>query len=155
MGREIRKVPANWEHPRDEYGKYRPMFKKYYEDVLNEWWELHKQWQDGTHPDILEKPERKSEYPFYAMWAGNPPDWESYQAKKYNEDELTHIQLYENTSEGTPISPVFKADEFEELCEWAAKNETTFADATATKEEWMEMLNNGLVYSKQGNITFI
>jgi hypothetical protein len=25
MGREIRKVPKNWEHPKDEQGKYKPM----------------------------------------------------------------------------------------------------------------------------------
>src|SRR3954471_15330108 len=26
MSREIRKVPKNWEHPKDEQGKYKPMF---------------------------------------------------------------------------------------------------------------------------------
>ena len=74
------------------------------------------------------------------MWGGNPPDVEYYQTKKYLPEELTHIQLYETTSEGTPKSPVFKADELEILCEYAAENCTTFASFKATKEEWFEAL---------------
>ena len=36
MGRELRKVPANWEHPKDEDGKYHPMYNQYYGDALND-----------------------------------------------------------------------------------------------------------------------
>lgn len=155
MSREIRKVPANWEHPKNEYGKYQPMFNEFYGDVLNEWWEEHQQWEAGTHPDLEEDPLLKQKYPFFAMWNGNPPDVEYYQTKKYSPEELTHIQLYEDTSEGTPLSPVFKKEEFENLCEWAAKNESTFANFKATKEEWMQMLSNGNVHHREGNVIFM
>ena len=50
------------------------------------------------------------------------------------------FQLWETTTEGSPISPVFA--NLEELCEWAATNATTFAASMATKEEWMFMLGD-------------
>lgn len=155
MGRELRKVPANWEHPKNDNGKYQPMYDKFYLDAFNKWLENHNQWLDGTHPDLKENPERKEEYPFYSMWDGNPPEVEYYQTKKYSAEELTHIQLYQTTSEGTPLSPVFKADEFEKLCEWAAENATTFANFKATKEEWIKMLGEGLVFHQEGNVLFM
>ncbi len=62
-------------------------------------------------------------------------------------------QLWEDTSEGSPQSPVFAT--LEELSEWCAENAFTFADYRATKEEWMQMLGNGFVYHQEGNIMFI
>lgn len=155
MGRELRKVPANWEHPKKSDGKWQPMFKSYYLDELNEWLESHNKWLDGTHSDLTGRPELKDKYPFYAMWGGDPPDVNYHQTKRYSEEELTHIQLYESTSEGTPLSPVFPASQFDALCEWAAENATTFASFKATKEEWKRMLSDGLVFHKQGNAIFL
>jgi hypothetical protein len=155
MGREIRKVPENWEHPKVSEKKYQPMFDVFYGDALKEWLENHNKWEDGSHDDLLRDPELKEDYPFYAMYGGNAPDVDYYQTVKYKEEELTHIQLYENTSEGTPISPVFRSDQFDELCEYAAENCTTFANYTATKEEWKKMLSDGIVYHTEGNFTFI
>lgn len=155
MGRELRKVPANWEHPKKDDGTYQPMHNRFYGDELKEWMIGHELWQDGTHPDLRKDPTLKEKYPFYAMYHGNPPDVEYFQTKKYLPEELTHIQLYQTTSEGTPLSPVFRADELEKLCEWAAENATTFARYKATKEEWMRMLSNDFVYHQQGNMIFL
>ncbi|WP_285011240.1 hypothetical protein [Pedobacter faecalis] len=154
MGREIRRVPEGWEHPK-ENGRYIPMFDTFYLDALNDWLKEHNAWQLGTHADLIGNPDRKIEYPFYAMWGGNPPDVESYHTRLYSHDELTHIQLYESTSEGTPLSPVFHKDDFDKLCEWAAANATTFAHFKASKEDWMKMLGDGIVYHTQGNVTFM
>lgn len=63
------------------------------------------------------------------------------------------FQLWENTSEGSPSSPVFGT--LEELCEWCADNATTFASERATKDEWMAMLDKNFVYHKEGNILFM
>lgn len=155
MGRELRKVPCDWAHPKTDQGYYQPMFDRYYGDALSEWLDNHSQWEAGTHPDLADGTTTKDEYPFYAMWHGNPPDIEYYQKRKYSEDELTHIQLYEITSEGTPLSPVFPASHFDALCEWAAENATTFANYKATKEQWSDMLKDGLVYHQSGNMIFI
>lgn len=154
MGRELRKVPANWEHPRNEDGKYQPMFDKFYGDVKNEWMEENEKWENGTHPSLIEHPEYKEEYPFYEMYE-DYPDHRYYQHKKYTPEELTHIQLYETTSEGKPLSPVFKADELEKLCEWAAENATTFAHFKASKEEWFKMLSDDFVCHTEGNVMFM
>ena len=62
-------------------------------------------------------------------------------------------QLWENTSEGSPNSPVFKT--LEELCDWCEENATTFANCKTTKEKWFEMLSNNDVYHKEGNIIFL
>lgn len=61
-------------------------------------------------------------------------------------------QLWEDCSEGSPVSPVFAT--LEDLCAWAADNATTFADYKATAEEWREMLDGGVVCAQdeRGNI---
>ena len=155
MGRELRRVPANWEHPKQDNGNYQPLLNTFYGDVMAEWLKDHNKWLDGTHEDIVDNPERKEEYPFYAMYHGEAPDVDFYQTRRYSDNELTHIQLYETTSEGTPKSPVFKADEFEKLCEYAEEHCTTFARYKATKEEWMKMLGDGIVFHQEGNMIFM
>jgi hypothetical protein len=62
-------------------------------------------------------------------------------------------QLWETTSEGSPVSPVFAT--LDELCEWCEDNATTFGTSKATKEEWMQMLDDGFVCHKEGNIIFM
>lgn len=58
-------------------------------------------------------------------------------------------QLWDTTSEGSPINPVFET--LDKLCEWCEVNATTFGKFKATKEEWKEMLQDGLAYHKEGN----
>lgn len=58
-------------------------------------------------------------------------------------------QLWEDCSEGSPVSPVFAS--LDELCAWAADNATTFGPYKATTEEWREMLDGGVVHAKIGN----
>jgi hypothetical protein len=52
-------------------------------------------------------------------------------------------QLWENTSEGSPQSPVFAT--MEELCEWCAENASVFAGEKATARRWREMLDADFV----------
>lgn len=53
------------------------------------------------------------------------------------------FQLWETTSEGSPITPVFAT--IEELCAYAADNCTTFGRTRATADEWRRMLDNNFV----------
>lgn len=88
------------------------------------------------------------DWPLKKVWEGylnpdcevEPPEGDGY-------------QLWETTSEGSPVSPVFAS--FEELCEWCAENATTFADFKATKEEWAAMLNDDFVYHQEGIFVFM
>ncbi len=58
-------------------------------------------------------------------------------------------QLWEDCSEGSPVSPVFAS--LDELCAWAEENATTFGPYRATADEWREMLDGGVVHAKMGN----
>jgi len=59
------------------------------------------------------------------------------------------FQMWENTSEGSPQSPVFKT--LDELCEWCAENATAFGlYHKASVEEWHEIFETG--YFRQGNV---
>ena len=63
-------------------------------------------------------------------------------------------QLWNTTTEGHPMSPVF--DSLEKLCEYLENNKISiFGSDTASKESWFEMLSDDFVYSKKGNIIFI
>jgi hypothetical protein len=59
------------------------------------------------------------------------------------------FQLWQNTSEDSPITPVFAT--IEDLCTYAAENCHTFADHTATAEEWRSMLDDDFVHSTMVN----
>lgn len=52
-------------------------------------------------------------------------------------------QLWETTSEGSPLTPVFET--LDELCEHAAEHCTVFADHQASAEGWRHMLTDGFV----------
>lgn len=107
MGRELRQVPPNWEHPKDDNGRYQPMYDRYYLDELNEWWENHLLWEKGEHP--YQNDDKPSTERYYAEVEGNPPDIDYY--RKYTDDEATWFQLYETVSEGTPVTPPFPTKE--------------------------------------------
>ncbi len=62
-------------------------------------------------------------------------------------------QLWEDCSEGSPISPVFKT--LKELCAYCEDNCTTFASSKTTKENWFKMLSDDNVYHQEGNMVFI
>ena len=47
MGREIRRVPANWEHPKDERGNYKPLLDSDFETEARKWLDACKAWDEG------------------------------------------------------------------------------------------------------------
>ena len=111
MGREIRRVPPNWEHPRDEKGQYRPVFDQTYEEAAQQWANDFLAWENGDNPDrATATPSAR----YFWEWAGGPPDEEYYRPAFI--DEPTHYQIYETVSEGTPTSPVFAT--LDEMKDW-------------------------------------
>jgi len=115
MGRELRRVPKNWEHPKkeDKPDSYQPMFNESYINAITEWIESHKLWEEGKHPS------QYSSCKYYAEYAGCGPDVE-YHRPNWKEDEMTWFQVYETVSEGTPVSPSFETGE--ELVEYLVKH---------------------------------
>lgn len=109
MGREIRRVPPNWQHPRDERGNYIPMFDQEFHAAAEEWLVECIAWRDGTHEDLRAFPSAKTEFPYYWQWAGEPPDPEAY--RPAYAEPATWWQVYETVSEGTPVTPAFATKE--------------------------------------------
>ncbi len=88
MSREVRKVDAGWEHPK-ENGEYIPL--------------------------------RMEEMP---------------------QKEPSLFQMYETTTEGTPISPAFP--NIEELARWLADTgASALGKETATYDQWLAMCKEG------------
>lgn len=119
MGREVRRVPANWNHPKDEKGHYIPMREhfSYNEEEIKEG--LRDGWLKNDPPN----------YGYDVM-----PQWPV--------SKRTHWQMYENTSEGTPISPVMKTPE--KLARWLAETgASAFAHQTASYEAWLATIKAG------------
>lgn len=125
MGREIRRVPANWQHPTkketdwrtgQEEERFQPMRNRAYLDELNEWIAEHNLWEKGEHPDQKEGEDRPR---YYAEWSGNPPDVEYYRPA-WKPEEMTWWQVYETVSEGTPVTPPFATQD--ELIEYLVAN---------------------------------
>jgi hypothetical protein len=115
IGREVRRVPANWEHPRDGSGNLIPLDANmpYTPSEIQEG--LEEGWLKNTPPD-------------YGM--AIMPQWP--------EAEKTHLQMYETTSEGTPVSPVF--DTAENLARWLHENQIPiYASRVGSYEQWLDI----------------
>lgn len=125
MGREIRRVPKGWEHPRHTEGRlageYRAMYDGNYTDVAEKWLSDSALWQEGNHPTQLDWLAKHGEpYPFakYFSEYSNTPDEEYYRTGKqcFSAEDATCYQIYQTVSEGTPTSPVFETKE--EMRDW-------------------------------------
>jgi hypothetical protein len=96
MGREVRKVPASWQHPTSPKGGFIP------------------------------------------LETDDMPQW--------TEAEATHFQMYENVTEGTPISPVM--DSPEALAHWLADTKASaFADHPASYEAWLKVCRGSVAHA--------
>jgi len=101
MGREIRKVPPNWEHPKDAHGRYVPLSDVDYETAAASWAAGYEQWRAGTHP--AQQGEFGSKEWFWEY--DSPPSSETCRPKFL--EPATWFQVYETVSEGTPTTPPF------------------------------------------------
>jgi len=128
MGREIRKVPKDWQHPKNALGRYQPMLEDYYNDVLEEWLANNRLWEQGKHPDQESSPEYTRALT-YAQWYGDAPDPQYYNRNKWSSQEANCFQVYETITEGTPVSPVF--DTLEQVEAWLVQKYNYTPDAAA------------------------
>ena len=144
MGREVRRVPANWQHPKKrEYNYlkmcyeeiYQPKHNRPFGPAMREWYAAWEAWERG------DRPEGSDGIVNYWDWDGGPPD-PAYYLPDWTEEQRTHLMMYEDTSEGTPISPAFATPE--ELAQWLVDNKTSaFADSTASYDGWLRVALGG------------
>ncbi len=134
MGREVRRTHKNFEWP------------------TNKTW-----WGYLLNPipcrSCTDGKNSKDEY--CTTCEGESEVWPQVQPASYEVDQLPSYyregspsahewgwQMWETTSEGSPISPV--CDTPEELARWLADNgASSFADSTATYEQWLAMIGQG------------
>lgn len=149
MGREVRKVPADWQHPKREgfYSDGSPRYEALFdgadfEERAAEWDADAAAWARGEFPSYACEESRKLSY---EEWNGSRPNPDDYMPN-WPESERTHYMMYETTSEGSPISPAF--DTPEKLARWLADNgASAFGSSTASYESWLRVCNGGFAPS--------
>ena len=129
MGREVRRVPPHWEHPKRYDGRYQPLLDASYDARIEEWIAERALWKRGEHPDQRECPDDAAGKS-YEQWAGDAP--QSRDFVPYRPEEATWFQAYETVSEGTPISPPFPTAEA--LADWLATNKDFWGQGPRTRE---------------------
>ena len=130
MGREVRRVPKNWKHPR-ENGKYTPLldYGKSYSQVVKEY-NNEKEEYDLAGSEMT-----------FESWHDKLPSPSEYMPE-FPENEKLYYQMYETCSEGTPISPVMETPE--ELAKWLSENNASaFGSMMANYEEWLCTIKRG------------
>lgn len=134
MGREIRRVPKNWNHPRegnhfqplnDDYVGVLKYYKESVDRFIEKMTEVIKKGNTEIYDDIFSSPKSVYEY-LNEDSQMNPPDINDYMP------EGSWYQLYETVSEGTPLSPPFEKKE--DLVEWLTNNKD-YWDNTWTKKQ--------------------
>lgn len=132
MSRAVRRVPMDWQHPM-------------------EWREQWDRAEGRVVMKLVPKPLFNRPYAeAMADFAANPDDWDGHEPQRedympdFGSDPLDRLgyAMYEETSEGTPISPTFATPE--ELARWLADNRASaFGGMTATYEQWLAVCRGG------------
>jgi len=137
MSREVRKVPASWQHPKDGFYpngqvRYVPLHDGFMRRAAK-WDEEAAKWAKGEFPAYADD---ESKAGTYESWDGSRPDPAEYMPD-WPESERTHFMMYETTSEGTPVSPAFATQE--ELAQWMTDNGSTFGGSNASYDQWLRV----------------
>jgi len=145
---EVRLVPADWKHPKEPDGRYKPLNPEYKKEV-DKWDAECAKWKTGWRP-YHDDDERLGAL-CYEQWGGERPHRDDYMPD-WTEAETTHYQMYETEgehyetcSERTPISPAFGSPE--ELARWLADNGC--GDMTASYEDWLQIARCGRVLATE------
>jgi hypothetical protein len=142
VGREVRRVPATWEHPRDERGSYRPLHD-HFNTKLADWDEQDAKWSEGLRSDFHGgwEPRSGGELTLsFEDWYGERPDPQWYMPD-FPESERTHYQLYESVSEGTPLSPPMPTEEA--LATYMATHPEADEFNPCSYDQWLAMIRAG------------
>lgn len=122
MGRKIRRVPANWKHPKKQ-GRYIPLYENYIRslqyyldnvtDFISKMTEVINNGETKIYDQKFHTPESVFDY-CASEGELEPPSIYNYMPPG------EWYQLYETVSEGTPLSPPFETKE--ELITWLSCN---------------------------------
>ncbi len=123
MGREIRRVPANYKHPQklnERTGDMddASMYDRTFEQATAEWDAEWAEWQAGVRPDYFDKTdENDATIAFFSEWHGLRPNDPS-EYRQWSDEDATWFQVWQTVSEGSPTTPPFAT--IEELTTYLA-----------------------------------
>ncbi len=117
--REVRLVPLSWQHPVDATGEPIPLQSREY------------LYTERELADLIAEGRTRQE-----IEAAFMPDFSGVPAEQMG------VAVYETTSEGTPLTPVFPntREGLVQLLQYCARHCATFADIPATIDEWARIL---------------
>lgn len=106
MGREVRRVPLDWQHPKNRSDHYVPLFDWAYTYKID----------FGTDPEVGEvRPVERVSFDSFAAFSAfhvatwpeeGTPDPTAYMLTDVPMSERVGYQFYETVTEGTPVSPI-------------------------------------------------
>jgi hypothetical protein len=163
MGREIRRVPADWRHPHDAAGKPIPLHAADFARIAAAWDCGQAKWERGfiaTHSTLPGVPAWRPRDEFvrardYLEHAGPRPRDDCFMPA-WPDEQRTWWQMYETVTAGTPISP--PRDSAKALARWLADHHASAGpDILATEKEWLAMItgprSSALFLAPRGVIT--
>jgi hypothetical protein len=136
----------DWQHPRDAHGEHIPLLSgAEYEKHVRRWDEEAAKWQDGLEHDLGTDEWRPIDPDLrtmtYAEYAGDRPNLKNYMPS-WADTECPGYQMYEEVSDGTPLSPVCRSPE--ELARWLTDHgASAFGGTTANYNEWLYVARGG------------
>lgn len=146
MSREVRRVVADWQHPRALDGKhYRPLLDggNYFRD-LHTYAQNSQMWRRGMVRDIVNddwisrEDAGVCESRFETFYGPAPTEAEYMPC--WTQEDATHYMLYETITKGTPLTPAFAKQE--DLAQWCVKNNITLCPTRKlTFTGWMKLAN--------------
>jgi hypothetical protein len=142
MGTAVRRVPSDWAHPRDESGRYLPLRDGLdFERQARQWDENAAKWQQGLRraqdADDWEPIKGDLQAMTYSEYEGPRPDPREY-TPPWPAAQCTHWQMYEEVTEGTPISPVCASPEG--LARWMADYDTNGRGGALNYWDWLAFI---------------
>lgn len=123
MGHVARRVALDWEHPKDAHGEFVPLHDGFGLTERQAAWDAEsKKWDEGFRDDFrggwIRKNAAEQDMDF-DEWHGKRPDPADHMPE-WAPDQCVGWMMYENVTEGTPLSPVCKTPI--ELAMWMAKH---------------------------------
>lgn len=144
MEREVRKVPANWTHP-----KNKALSGGSFENEAEDWDVQKIAWNAGIYfnkrTGKLKRKDPSVESLSFENWHGSRPKEEDYMPN-WPISERTHYQLYETTTLGTPLSPPMPT--IDSLARWLANNKKVSGVGEKSYDDWLGFICLNL-YSEQ------
>lgn len=146
LSRSVRRVPLDWQHPKDGE-RFRPLLAGPYAEEAAQWDADKAKFDRHEFEDWMGDESRDAALAgtlSYEEYDGPRPAEEDYMPT-FTDWPPIGIQMYEEVSEGTPISPVYEdtPEGRQAMAEYLAQPRGHITDGM-TVADWLAVINGGL-----------